>query len=391
MLTNSATPRRFSMLLFLAAGAAVAVPAAAQDSTVLGVTAKPNAGDGAPVSATATGSGFCGAVHIDWGDGTAITYATSTLPVTQTHVYKYGGTYTVRAQGMGNCAGQATTRVRVAGPEPPPPPPPAPPTPPAAAAAKLTAVDLSAPSIAPRSAVNVTLRGEGSCRVDIDFGDGNSQELSGGLPLSVRHTYSLAGTYVIAATPRPPCAAKQTATLTVGAAPPGPRITGVDVSTPPGVGAGVRAIRIDGSGPCAYTLDFGDGNSEGRNAVLPDVVRHNYPAGGRYVIVATPAPPCAGAGRSVIVIGDSGAGVLSRLEVASDAARIGTAIAITVAGSGRCRVTIDFGDDQQREVTANLPTRITHRYASAGDYEILAWTDAPCTGSASADVRVRRR
>jgi hypothetical protein len=173
--------------------------AAAQDSTVLGISLKPDeAQAGAAVTATATGSGLCGAVHIDWGDGTAITYATSTLPVSQSHVYKYGGTFSVRAQGMGNCAGQATTRVRVNGPPPPPPPPPP------EKGATLSGIDLSAPSIAPRNAVTITLRGEGACRANLDFGDGNSQEVSGPLPQSVRHTYAVPGKYSIVATPLRP-------------------------------------------------------------------------------------------------------------------------------------------------------------------------------------------
>ena len=54
---------------------------------------------GTTVRATATGTSPCGAVHIDWGDGTAITYPTETLPVTQTHVYQSGGTFNLRVQG----------------------------------------------------------------------------------------------------------------------------------------------------------------------------------------------------------------------------------------------------------------------------------------------------
>jgi hypothetical protein len=374
------------LLTVLGASAAVAVPAAGQESTVIKVSLTPDdTRAGAPVTATVAGSGLCGAVHIDWGDGTAITYATSTLPVTQSHVYKYGGTFTVRAQGMGNCAGQATTRAMIAGPPPPPPPPSPAPT------AKLSAVELSAAAVPPRRPVGITLRGDGACRVSIDFGDGNTQELNGPLPLSVNHTYSLAGKYVVVATPQAPCAERQTATLTVGVRPDGARISGVDVSTPPGAGAGVRAIRVDGIGRCAYTLDYGDGNTEGRNADLPDVVRHSYPASGRYTVVATPASPCAGRGESVIVVGDTGSGTLSRLEVSPATARTGTDVVVTLVGSGRCRVTLDFGDDQQREVTVDLPSRVRHRYGGADDYEIVAWTHAPCRGGASADVRVRRR
>ncbi len=293
--------------------------ATAQDSTVLGISVKPDdVQAGAPVNATASGSGLCGAVHIDWGDGTAITYPTSRLPVSQSHVYKYGGAYTVRAQGMGNCTGQATTRLKVTGP--PPPPPPTPPAPPS--------------------------------------------------------------------TPPPPKEAKP--------APIAPRVADLQVSHPAGTAPTARAIRVNGSGTCAYTLDFGDGNSEGRNADLPDVVRHNYPADGRYTIVAIAAAPCTGRAQASIVVGaptdDRRTALeLRRLSVTPVDVSTGELVAVTLEGSGRCRVTVDFGDDRQRDVTEVLPYRLTHRFAVAGEYEIVAWAHPPCDGGASADVRVRRR
>jgi hypothetical protein len=367
-------------ILVVAQSLAAVTLIASQDSTIKGLTVAPDdANAGVTVTATATGSGLCGAVHIDWGDGTAITYATSTLPVTQTHVYKVGGTFNVRAQGMGNCTGQATARVKIAGPPPPPSPEP-----------KLNAVELSATTVAPRTPVNIALRGTGTCRISLDFGDGNSQELSGALPLSVRHTYPVAGKYAIVATPLTPCGDRQTATLIVGAEPSAPRIDGVEINRPAGVGANVRAIRVNGVGRCAYTLDYGDGNSEGRNADLPDVVRHNYPAEGRYTVVATPAAPCTGAGQSQIVIGEGRAGTLSRIEVRPTVLRLGESVAVTLAGSGTCRFTVDFGDDRQRELTESLPYQLRYRYTDAGDYEIVAWTEAPCTGGGWAEVSVRR-
>ena len=367
-------------LLVLMSSSSAAAAATAQDSMVVSLSVKPdNAQAGAPVTATAGGSGLCGAVHIDWGDGTAITYATSVLPVSQSHVYKHGGTFSVRAQGMGNCAGQATTQVKVAGPPPPPP------------AAKLTAVELSPPAIAPRAAVTITLRGEGSCRVTVDFGDGNSQELGGALPLSVRHTYALAGKYNIVAAPVTACGDRQVATLAVGDAPGAPRIDAIQISRPEGTSPGMRAIRVTGAGRCAYTLEFGDGNSEGRNADLPEVVRHNYPAEGRYTVVATAAAPCKGRAQSTLVVGDDRGAMLSRLTVRPRTVRLGEAIDVMLVGSGLCRVTVNFGDDRQREVAEALPYRLTHRYAATGTYQVVAVTHPPCSGGGSADIRVRRQ
>jgi hypothetical protein len=287
---------------------------ASQESVVTGVSLRPDqAQAGATVNATAAGSGLCGAVHIDWGDGIAITYPTSTLPVSQSHVYKYGGTYTVRAQGMGNCAGQATTTIKVAGPPPPPPPPPpSAPTPPAA--------------------------------------------------------------------PPKPTEARQAS------------IANIEISRPAGAPTSARSIRVNGTGRCAYTLNYGDGNTEGRNADLPDVVRHNYPADGRYTVVATASAPCGGTAQAQLVIGRDDFPVrreLRRLTITPREAGIGDQIQIRLDGSGSCRVTVDFGDDRQREVDAVLPYRLTHRFTNRGDYEVIAWADAPCSGGASGEVRVR--
>jgi hypothetical protein len=86
------------------------------------------------VQITIEGTSPCGAVHLDYGDGTAVTHATSTLPVTIPYEYTKAGDFNIRASGMGNCEGAATTRVRVnrvRRPADPPAPTPAP-APPAA-------------------------------------------------------------------------------------------------------------------------------------------------------------------------------------------------------------------------------------------------------------------
>jgi hypothetical protein len=242
----------------------------------------------------------------------------------------------------------------------------------------------------PRTPVTITLQGSGTCRIGLDFGDGNSQDLNGQLPLTVRHTYPVAGSYAIVAIPAPPCGDRQTATLVVGERPRVPRISGIEVTGVPDA-RGRRAIRVNGDGSCAYTLDFGDGNSEGRNAALPDVVQHNYPAEGRYTIVATAAPPCEGVQRSTIVIGAEPGGRIARLEIRPAAATVDQAISMTVRGSGTCRFTVDFGDGKSRALTETLPHELSYRYQEPGDYQILIWTEPPCGGEATAEARVRRR
>jgi hypothetical protein len=97
----------------------------ASAGTVTGVqAAAPSVAVGAALSVTVSGTNPCGAAHINYGDGTAITYAITGLPTTQTHAFQKPGTYAIVARGMGNCDGEATTKVDVTGPPPPPPPPP---------------------------------------------------------------------------------------------------------------------------------------------------------------------------------------------------------------------------------------------------------------------------
>jgi hypothetical protein len=100
-----------------------------------GVVSKVTSG---PADATGTvqftveGTNPCGAVHIDYGDGAAVTHPIQGLPATVPHEYAKVGEYVIQARGMGNCDGSAGTRVRVdrVRPQPTDPPPPAPIPPP---------------------------------------------------------------------------------------------------------------------------------------------------------------------------------------------------------------------------------------------------------------------
>ena len=351
-----------------------------RQGAVTAVTLSPAAAEaGATVTATVTGSsGGCGAVHINWGDGTAITYATSTLPVTQTHVYKVGGTFNVRAQGMGNCTGEATARIVITAPPPP------------ALAPRLTAVALSAPSIEARTAAAITLEGTGACRLTVDFGDGNNQQVNTTLPTTLRHTYPRPGRYAIVATPAAPCAERREAILEVVERQTA-RITGLKIESQPQAPT-ARSITVLGSGRCSYVLDFGDGNTEARDATLPELVHHHYPAAGRYTVVATARTPCSGAQRSAFsTAGEPPRGEISRVDVRPQLARAGDRISVNVAGSGTCRFVVDFGDGESRTLTERLPHRLVYRYAQAGNYEIVIRTEAPCTGGGDALLRVLGR
>ena len=362
-----------------------AVALAAQGS-VQGLALAPSTAEaGATVTATVTGASPCGAVHIDWGDGTAITYATETLPVTQTHVYKAAGTFNLRAQGMANCTGEARARVTVKG---------APPPPSAAPSPVLTRVVVAEQRVEPRVPVNITLEGTGACAVSLDFGDGNTQGVGGSLPNTVRHAYAAPGRYTIVATPQAPCTERRTATVEVSRAVQ-PQITGISVSAEQGRPSNERTIKVQGRGYCSYELQLGDGNQEVRATTLPDTARHNYPAG-RYTLVATARPPCRGTVQQTFVVENARAdaarpGRVSAVRVFPQAPVPGQDVTITVDGSGTCRFVVDFDDGESRTVTERLPFRLAYRYARAGDYTIVVWAYEPCAGEGDVPVRVRRR
>jgi hypothetical protein len=280
--------------------ATLAAPAQ-QRGVVTGISLSPNPGGaGTQVTATATGSNPCGAVFIDWGDGTAITYPITGVPATQTHAYKTEGHFTVLAKGMGNCDGEVKTTIDVSPPPPPPTPPP--PPPPAAPEAMITSVDMTPSPALVRRPVDIAVKGRGTCSFSVDFGDGNSQEEAGALPRTVKHTYAVANTYVVIVNPAPPCVGRFTQKLTVMTGPAQPLLTGINVSPARTIAGQPVTIEITGSGTCSYGIDFGDGNTETRSRPLPDRLQHNYLAPDDYTVAVKAEPPCIGSARTTIVV-----------------------------------------------------------------------------------------
>jgi hypothetical protein len=274
---------------------AVAMFPAPQRGVVSGIAIAPNPVDsGIAVKATVTGSNPCGAVHIEWGDGSAEsrTFPITSLPTVQTHTYRTGGTFTVRARGMGNCDGEASTTVRVVQKDPPP---------------QLT-------------------------------------------ELAIEPTPAQAGQPV--------------------------------------------TITVQGAGACRYTIDYGDGNRDERSRRLPETLRHNYPAPGSYTVTATAETPCTGRAQRVLdvrrVTSPTSGGQVRGIAVAP-VIPVGESAAITVEGTGRCEVLIEFGDGEYYFDTVRLPFRIEHAYREPGRYEVYAGANAPCEGSVVETVRVRRR
>src|SRR5436190_20062837 len=198
----------------LALALLVVGPAAASAGTVDRVSANPaSAPVGHGITVTVGGTNPCGAAFVDWGDGTAITYAITGLPTSQSHPYGKAGRYRIVARGMGNCDGEATTNVEISGP--PPPDHPHPPNPPNPPAARVTAVTFTSKPATARQPVTIAVDGEGVCGFGLDYGDGNQQDFSGALPKRVTHTYGTPGTYRVIVGPAAPCTGKFTETLEV--------------------------------------------------------------------------------------------------------------------------------------------------------------------------------
>jgi hypothetical protein len=260
----------------------------ASAGTVNGVkAAAPSIAVGAALSVTVSGTNPCGAAHINYGDGTAITYAITGLPTTQTHAFQNPGSYTIVARGMGNCDGEATTRVEVTGQAAPPPAPPPP------SASEITAVTFAPTPGVVRRPVAVNIAGRGTCAFTVDFGDGNQQDFSGALPQRVSHTYALPKTYTVIVAPAAPCIGKFTERLQV-AIRGGERITGLTLDPMiADVGRGVTIV-VDGVGTCTYRIEYGDGNSEERSKPLPDRLHHVYNTAGSYVVAVAGTGTCRG-------------------------------------------------------------------------------------------------
>lgn len=239
---------------------------------------------GTALTVTVYGTNPCGAAHINYGDGTAITYAITGLPVTQSHTYDKPGTYAIVARGMGNCDGEAATRVQVTGPAPAPAPAPA---------AAISSIAFTPRPGVIKQPVTIDIAGQGTCAITVAYGDGNQQEVNGALPLRVTHTYAVEQTYTVVVAPVAPCTGKFTERFQVSSRR-GDRIQRLTIDPEPGqVGRGI-AIVVEGVGSCTYQLDYGDGNTEDRAKPLPDRVHHVYNAAGTYSITAVATGTCQG-------------------------------------------------------------------------------------------------
>lgn len=373
------------------------VPAArAQGSATSAAVSPRTIVAGGTVSVTVGGTNPCGAVRINYGDGDAITYAITGLPVTQTHAYQKVGNYTITAEGMGNCGGAPTTTLVVSAP-PAPPPTPAP-APPAPATATIKAVEIAPTPGKVQEPVAVVARGTGTCAYEVRYGDGTSEQVDAQLPEETHHTYPKAGRYVVIVSPKPPCVGKFTQVLQVedAAAQQPARITRIVASPSPGVTGQAIAIAVHGSGTCPYDVYYGDGSAEERDGSLPQSTRHVYAQPGRYAVVVKPHPPCTGRFTEMVQVAEATqtattTGRIARVTAGPTPAVPGRPVRLTIDGSGACAFTIDYGDGTWDSRSMTLPGSLRHVYSAPGSYTVVVTPDdSQCRGSARVSFDVRR-
>lgn len=82
-------------------------------------------------------------------------------------------------------------------------------------------------------------------------------------------------------------------------------------------------------------------------------------------------------------------GRITRIEFRPATTQEGGGVFITLAGTGSCTYTIDFGDGQSERRSAELPDRMRHAYPSDGEYLVVATPEPPCEGVARAKLDVR--
>lgn len=376
------------MTITLFAVLSLATALQATTGSITGVEVAPaKAETGEAVSITVTGTNPCGAVQIVTGDGSDIVHPITGLPSTHAHTYRRPGTYTITARGHANCDGEATATIEVRGRPLDPEPPPAP-------RGEITDVEIAPVPGRVREPVTFTISGSGACELAVEFGDGNSRRLSGELPQRTTYTYAVANRYTVIVRPEAPCEGRFTQELEVVEARPAGQLARVSISPAPADAGQPVAIRLEGSGRCAYAVDFGDGNSEPYDSDLPHTVTRYYHAPGMYTVTAAPKAPCRGGDRVTFEVrGAARSSNIAGIDLSPDPPAPGTQLTFVIRGTGQCRVNVDFGDGNRRTYVGALPLRVPHVYESAGRYRVEASAESPCGGRAEiqADVRTRGR
>jgi hypothetical protein len=149
---------------------------------------------GLPVDITINGTNPCGAVRVDPGDGTErITHPITQVPTTVRYVYRKAGRFQVRAEGMGNCDGAATTTIQVN---------PAPAQMTGQQRGVVRGVAVPKTPVQAGQPVDITITGANPCgAVRVDPGDGTERITHPitQVPTTVRYVYRKAGRFEVRA------------------------------------------------------------------------------------------------------------------------------------------------------------------------------------------------
>lgn len=80
---------------------------------------------------------------------------------------------------------------------------------------------------------------------------------------------------------------------------------------------------------------------------------------------------------------------ITRIEFRPAPPEQGAGVIISLLGSGQCSYTIDFGDGEKEQRTADLPDRMRHVYAPDKVYDVVATPEPPCEGTARARIDIK--
>jgi PKD repeat protein len=273
-----------------------------------------------------------------------------------------------------------------------------------AVAGTITKVSAAPTVVVTGQTVTFTEEGTNPCGAsNMTYGDGIVITYAiTELPARQTHVFDKPGTYTVIARGMGNCDGEATTTVEVrpAAAPPaapparrgGPQITSVEFVPAQGIIRRPVTFVVNGSGPCRFRADFGDGNSRELSADLPYRFDHTYAVAGKYTTIVTPDAPCSGRFTQVLTVASrTTAPRLSGISIEPASTEAGQPVTITIDGTGSCSYAIDFGDGNNDSQTGELPNRVRHNYPASGEYVVTATAIPPCSGSARRPLLVRDR
>ena len=248
-----------------------------------------------PMSITVNGTGLCGSMNINWGEGLPEPVNNYNLasPTAINHTYTGSGPKTVTVTGTASCSGSVTHNLTVSDPP------------------GVVSTINGAVTATQNAPYTITVSGTDICGVMvINWGDGGSPETINNYNLTtsvpIPHSYMNTGSKTITVTGTPNCSGNDTHHLTVNPPPVGPGV----ISAINGPSTVYRDITsnwtVSGTGTCgSMSIVWGDGDTDSANnynLVSPINLPHKYPTLGSKTIDVSGTPSCSGnASKTVIV------------------------------------------------------------------------------------------